>query len=286
MPGNTPYLALPSDVCAGVGRLLVTAGADYQHHASEYGLHWNFFFTLAVLRLLGMLLPWATRSGVLAAAAGSGLLMTHHWFMSVQQIIDLVHHELRGSDLLSANKEGLFSLLGYWALQLLATAAGHAAYRLAGAALPRPASSGSLLSIRVKVAPAGRATLRLLLKLAAGTAALWGAYWWAAGEQPVSRRACNAAYVLWMLALNAQCVSLFAAAEVALPGALPDLLAAVSASMLPVFLAANVLTGLINVSINTLAASNLTALLLVSAYTALLCVAAALAGNQRWQKRA
>lgn len=271
-----------------MGRLLVTAAADYQHHASEYGLHWNFFFTLAVLRLLrllGMLLPWATRSGVLAAAAGGGLLMTHHWFMSAQRIIDLVHHELRGTDLLSANKEGLLSLLGYWALQLLATAAGHAAYRFAGLALPRPPSSGSLLSIRVKVAPSGRAPLRLLLQLAAGTAALWGAYWCAAEEQPVSRRACNAAYVLWILALNAQCVVLFAAAEVALPGALPHLLLAVSASMLPVFLAANVLTGLINVSINTLAASNLAALLLVSGYTALLC-AAALAANQRSQKRA
>lgn len=35
----------------GVLRLLSTRGVDYQSHASEYGVHWNFFFTLGTLRL-------------------------------------------------------------------------------------------------------------------------------------------------------------------------------------------------------------------------------------------
>jgi glucosaminylphosphatidylinositol acyltransferase len=46
---------------------------------------------------------------------------------------------------------------------------------------------------------------RWLIKLVAATAALWAMVWAAAHwVQPVSRRACNATYILWMLAFNLQ----------------------------------------------------------------------------------
>jgi phosphatidylinositol glycan class W len=38
-----PLLAL------GFIRLVATKGVNYQEHNSEYGLHWNFFFTLGFL---------------------------------------------------------------------------------------------------------------------------------------------------------------------------------------------------------------------------------------------
>ena len=48
-----------------------------------------------------------------------------------------------------------------------------------------------------------RALLRWLLRLALVDAALWALYAaLAAGVQPASRRACNAAYAAWLLALN------------------------------------------------------------------------------------
>jgi phosphatidylinositol glycan class W len=254
---------------------------DYQHHASEYGASWNFFLTLATLRMLALLAPGALRSGGVAAAVGGGALAAHQWGLSAGGLIEVVHSDERSGGWLVANKEGLLSLPGYWALQLLGTAAGHAAHRLATAAAAATAaaqqagsSRGGGLTIRLHAGqppPRGPA-LHLLAGLASGVAALWLAYWLvAAGVQPVSRRACNAAYVLWMLALNLQCLLLFLAADIALPGTPPRLLSAVSVAMMPLFLAANLLTGAVNLAFNTLAASRTAALALVTAYMASLC---------------
>ncbi len=47
-----------------------------------------------------------------------------------------------------------------------------------------------------------RALLLWLLRMACADAALWGVYAALAAQQPASRRACNAAYMAWLLALN------------------------------------------------------------------------------------
>ena len=291
--------------CTGLARLAATRAADYQSHASEYGTHWNFFLTLAALRLLSLVLPGALGgSAAVEGAAGAALLVAHQCALSAWGLIDVVHSDERAGSWLRANKEGLLSLPGYWALQLLSAAAGRLAYRWASPAAGGSAaagrssrasigsgescssfnssSSGGRLRIRTKAPPAPLAPqLRLLWRLGGASAALWAAYWTAAQLQPVSRRACNAAYVLWMLALNVQTVAAFLAADLALPGAAPFTLSALNAAMLPIFLAGNLLTGLVNMSVNTLTASDAAARAIVAAYTAVLC-AGAVAAAQRW----
>lgn len=77
--------------------------------------------------------------------------------------------------------------------------------------------------------------------------------------EPVSRRACNAAYIFWMMAHNLSVLLVCILVEVLGPGEIPRLLGAPSRNMLFVFLAANVLTGLVNISMNTLEADGGTA---------------------------
>jgi phosphatidylinositol glycan class W len=100
--------------------------------------------------------------------------------------------------------------------------------------------------------------------------------------QPVSRRACNAAYVVWMLALNVLCLGGFVAVESKLNtcssgnsnsgGSL--LLQSIGGGLLPVFLVANVLTGVVNMCSDTLSAEKSTAVGVVMVYMALVCLVA------------
>lgn len=38
-------------VILGLGRLVTVKGVDYHEHVSEYGIHWNFFFTLTAVKV-------------------------------------------------------------------------------------------------------------------------------------------------------------------------------------------------------------------------------------------
>ena len=38
-------------IVLGCIRLVATRGVEYQEHVSEYGVHWNFFFTLAIVKV-------------------------------------------------------------------------------------------------------------------------------------------------------------------------------------------------------------------------------------------
>ncbi|KAK2077423.1 hypothetical protein QBZ16_004268 [Prototheca wickerhamii] len=203
----------------GVLRLVTTSSINYQSHASEYGIHWNFFFTLCTLRGL----QWALDRAGICQTASLGL-------------IDYVHSSDRDpASLLSANKEGIGSLPGYAALHLLCACLGDACFL----ALQR-----------------------------------W--------VQPVSRRACNATYVVWILALNLQVVLGCAAVLGGRRGGraarpLPAALAACNDQMLAVFLAANLLTGAVNASVDTLETGDWPAHGILVAYMAcVLSLAAAL----------
>ena len=242
-------------VALGISRPIVTSVLGYQSHVGEYGMHWNFFLTLAALRLLSMVVPGIViASPILGGVAGVFILIWHQWRLS-HGLIHYIHSNDRGSDLLSLNKEGIYSLPGYFALHLLGCACGAFLEETAG---PRSVKSGQRLRI-----------LSFLALFWTGFVA--SASW----IEPVSRRACNATYVLWIISLNFQslvCIGAVVSAVPSLP--LPSILMAVNDTMLPTFLIANVLTGLFNLVFDTMKIGDIVARMTVAVYMAfVLCFA-------------
>jgi glucosaminylphosphatidylinositol acyltransferase len=248
----------------GLSRPLLTSALNYQRHVGEYGMHWNFFLTLAALRGLTLFVPRVAQgSAVTCGLLGTVVLATHQWLLSSRNFTEYIHLEsYRKSDLISANKEGIFSLPGYFALHLLGCAVGAVLEETAGPS-------------RVQLRAGQRR------RVAGIVIAIWVAFFAVSTcIQPVSRRACNAAYVLWMLGLNAQSLALLASASAALPTQpLPGLLQAINDSMLPTFLVANVLTGVVNMSIDTMHVGDWGARIIVLIYMAVICLEGYLHSN-------
>eukprot|EP00246_Nothoceros_aenigmaticus_P010567 TRINITY_DN2719_c0_g1_i2.p1 TRINITY_DN2719_c0_g1~~TRINITY_DN2719_c0_g1_i2.p1 ORF type:complete len:368 (+),score=51.78 TRINITY_DN2719_c0_g1_i2:378-1481(+) len=117
----------------GLARLILTKGVDYQEHVGEYGVHWNFFFTLAGVTLLTSVvnIP-ASASGLL----GTVILAAYQVWLSSGLNQYLLSSE-RGSDLVSLNKEGIYSTLGYWGLFLISVQLGHFINHLPGKLVDR-----------------------------------------------------------------------------------------------------------------------------------------------------
>jgi phosphatidylinositol glycan class W len=242
---SLPLLAL------GFVRLLSVKGLDYAEHVTEYGVHWNFFFTLGFLPPFVALFQSLLR--LVPSYAGLALLLA----VVYQILLDttpLTAFILAGprTDLVSQNREGIFSFFGYLAIFL----------------------AGQDLGMLVLPRASGRDRRALLTRLA-----LWSAAWaalyalhtsYAYGlGMTVSRRLANLPYVLWVVASNAALVSAFCLVDVlCFPGfyaaqdaraeraayeaATSRVLRAYNRNGLAVFLLANLMTGLVNMTVPTL----------------------------------
>ncbi|KAG5999153.1 Glucosaminyl phosphatidylinositol (GlcN-PI) nositol acylation protein, partial [Claviceps pusilla] len=250
---SIPLLAL------GVIRLLSVKGLDYAEHVSEYGVHWNFFFTL------GLLPPFvAAFQSVLSyvpSYAALALLVSGA-YQVVLETTDLKAYMLTAPrrDLLSKNREGIFSFVGYLAIFL-------AGQDLGMFALPRSINPRSDVSARTQ--------RNTLLTTMAVRAAVWSTLYFLTTSYSlglgltVSRRMANLPYVLWVAAFNSiqilACCAIdtvfFPATHSAHDGkaerdavrtATSAVLSAYNRNGLAVFLVANLLTGLVNMTVKTL----------------------------------
>lgn len=229
-----PLLAL------GMIRFLTTKGLDYQEHVSEYGVHWNFFFTLAMLTPLSALTPsrWEIPIGIMAV---------YQFFLTMkglQQYIEEAPRSCADSEstlcnLFAANREGILGVVGYLVLFLGAEFLG-----------------------RVCVwNHDGKRKGRLVI----ASVALWALHQiMVVMGIRASRRSTNATFCIWTLAHNITVLSLLDIASVA--NEVPPIFNSVNRNGLIVFVVANLLTGLVNLSMNTLAASDQVALLVVFLY--------------------
>mgnify|MGYP003816181013 CR=1 FL=1 len=258
---SLPLLAL------GVIRLISVKGVDYAEHVTEYGVHWNFFFTLGLLPPFVALLQSALK--YVPSYAGLAVLLGV-LYQVVLESTGLKAYILISSrtNLLSMNREGIFSFWGYLAIFLAGQDVGMLV-------LPRNLGPGSK-----------RTTL--WLKLGAWSLGWFILYFlctdykYGAGLT-VSRRMANLPYILWVVAFNSVLVLAFAVVDTiffpafykatdskaekeAFETATSRVLRAYNRNGLAVFLVANLLTGLVNLTVPTLDVGAVTTIAILLGY--------------------
>lgn len=253
----------------GLIRLAAVKLLDYQEHVTEYGVHWNFFMTLGllppfvtVLSLAPRRVPTALVALVVAGAYELALdrfgLAT--WILSAPR-----------DNVIAANKEGLCSFAGYLSIFLSGQATGYYVLpaRVGKSALfphtlPEVVRNGGHKHSRwrpVRLLATAFATYSLLLWLA-----LYPPWDASTGLTP-SRRLANLPYVLWTCAFNTGALTAYAVLDAAsLAPTPPPSFDAVNANGLAVFLFANIATGVVNMSVQTIDASRLHSMLVLSLY--------------------
>ncbi|XP_069003031.1 phosphatidylinositol-glycan biosynthesis class W protein [Embiotoca jacksoni] len=257
-------------VALGLGRLVSVKMTGYHEHVTEYGVHWNFFFTLAIVRVVASLLlaVLPARRSWVAALLISGVYQFALETTELKAFI--IHNNDREKDFLHANKEGIFSTVGYIAIYLAGVQVGL-----------------YVMQPRSHV----REWLKALFNLSVGSLVLYASLCTCQVVlEPVSRRIGNFSFCLWTAAQSLFFMSCLGVADMVLlfskrtsgcrfvPSSwnlykkqsdsdkVSDktrgeverlcLVQAVSRNQLLFFLLANVMTGLTNSAVDTLGSSS------------------------------
>ena len=106
----------------GFIRLISTKAIEYQEHLTEYGTQWNFFFTLGCCKMFIYLAELLFQNkNFLWLCIVTGII--HEAILSLGIREWIFSNEPRNT-FLSANREGLFSCLGYLCIYFAATCLG------------------------------------------------------------------------------------------------------------------------------------------------------------------
>ena len=263
-------------------RLYSVKGLDYAEHVTEYGVHWNFFFTLALLppsvvlfQSLNSLVPSIALLALLLSSVYQALLE----YTSLKAYIFTAPR----IDLLSMNREGIFSFLGYLAIFLAGQSAGFSILArdpARSASKTNPFTQRKQLLGRLILWSTGWSVLYFF-----STSYNYGLHF------RVSRRLANLPYVLWVSAFNCAQITCFCIIETfSFPTvykatdraserkecdrATSKVLKAFNRNGLAIFLLANLLTGLVNMTLDTLNIGREGAMSILVGYTGILTVVA------------
>ncbi|KAF0540860.1 GPI-anchored wall transfer protein 1 [Gigaspora margarita] len=260
----------------GFIRLMMVKGVDYQEHASEYGIHWNFFFTLGFLPIFVTLcrtlhkyvrfsivgLSIATCKVYFNKIRRCKMLLNFRYLQCLIFIFPFIVYQItlylgledyilyaHRTDLISSNKEGICSFWGYLSMFLIGLDIGHYI-------LPVDPYYAIRQNRRAKKKPKPQKLAMILFSL---VILFWlGFIFCIVIGIPISRRIANLSYVFWVIASNTTFLVLFQIVEITFfeywknERNLPFIIEAVNSNGLAVFLLANLLTGLVNLSIRTL----------------------------------
>ncbi|GAA5944193.1 glucosaminyl-phosphotidylinositol O-acyltransferase [Sporobolomyces koalae] len=303
---SLPILAL------GMIRVVMVKGVEYPEHVSEYGVHWNFFFTMAFINIFGTVFERCA-SSIDMHWVGLAISLGHQMLLTATPLQEWTLLAAR-TGLVSQNKEGIVSLPGYLAIHLLGLASGlyilppdpyfFSTHRRL---LSPDASPEMKRKYEEKRAKTWRSKPGKLANLLGSYAVVWWTCYLLVRVSgwEVSRRLANMPYVLWIVAFNTSFLFLYLvvhlcasssifSSHVLRPepaarqppprsglGTSPLIFEAINRNGLAVFLIANLLTGLVNVSIETMYATNATSFAILTVYCALIVgIAFALRGKR------
>ena len=271
-----------------VARPLAVAAVGYQTHVGEYGAHWSFFASLACASVVVATLP-PPRTLASAWLLGGAAVVAHELALTRTPLGAWIVAEERDATLLSMNKEGVGSLGGYVALMLLGRALGGTLRSAADYAARRGAARrGDFVAALVAIAFAACGAWALGAVRVLGDGCARGNRDSDASFDPAratSRRMANAQYVLFTLAHVCSTLAGLACMEWVLESVVPAstrvyarwpprVAQDLNDAGLYAFLAANMLTGLTNMSMDTLVASDALAATAVWAYGVAFCTIA------------
>lgn len=270
------YSCLPLLVL-GFARLISVKLTGYQQHVSEYGLHWNFFFTLVLVKVFSGLI-FLVFSKHLVFLLTVCLVFLPQTLLTGFDFTSVILSDEERIGLLSQNKEGLFSSFGFLSIYLIGVFYGSFIF-----------SQPSFVS---KWLHAGSGMFGI-------TGFLWLALFISQTYvQTISRRMANLSYVIWVIAHCSLLMLLCLTVDLIISyfvysGTLPEdslpngwiklsklkkslqksyldspcLMAAVNRNQLFVFLLSNILTGLVNFCFDTLSIDSFYSTVIISIYT-------------------
>lgn len=204
----------------GLGRLAVVEYLVYQKHVTEYGTHWNFFITLAVVKLFTSMIT-STINSQYSLYSGVWILGMHEYIMNTTDLLTWVLSNEPRNDFFSANREGLISIPGYVGLYFIGVAIGrliHSTYRNVHTecALLHPYRDISVKALSFLFDANYNKSITLCIKLSLISAQACIATIFCALYFNVSRRLANIGYCAWILTLTTALLTLLLFVEILL----------------------------------------------------------------------
>lgn len=265
----------------GFSRLVVTKEINYQEHLTEYGVHWNFFITLAVTKIVGTVVEGFMKTVNQIKYSAIAILVAHETILQLGLSSYIMDDNLPRDNFISANREGIFSIPGYVSLYLASIYIGSLL----------KSDGQELLKVKEVVQKAGKMFIISIC--------CWKMIYVCNGMFGVSRRTSNMGYNFWVLAIGCSMVTLFMLTEIYVyytnfnrpqwqhvePNNksqldepdfhvpyVPLILQAINYNGLAFFLVANLFTGIVNICFQTMLLESPASLVIITYYIFLLNV--------------
>ncbi|KAF7395234.1 hypothetical protein HZH68_009284 [Vespula germanica] len=201
----------------GCGKFLAIEFLGYQRHITEYGVHWNFFITLAFVKLFTRTIT-STINSRYSLLSGIWILAMHEYILTNNGLKDWILSNEPRVDFITANREGLMSIPGYVGLYLIGVAVGrliHCTYlnlNLGTTLYPRKNIHITIFGYDLDASY--NESMILCVKLSLIAAQACAATLFCDKYFRISRRLANAGYCSWIVTLCTMILTLLLLIEV------------------------------------------------------------------------